>query len=100
MTDSDRLAALKEKWQFSFDLPRSALWGEGDVKWLIAEVELLQSENADLEAAWRDAEDRCLSNTQVIARLKGLLYKLRNADPPSEALIVAVDEALQDPDIP
>lgn len=40
----ERLSTIKEKWRFAFDLPRSALWGESDVKWLLAEVERLQAE--------------------------------------------------------
>lgn len=97
---TDRLAEIKEKWRFAFDLPRSALWGESDVKWMLAEIERLHDDNAMLEAAWRDAGDRGLADTQIIARLRGLLHKLRHADEPSEDLIVAVDEVLHDPDLP
>lgn len=43
-SSEERLSAIKEKWRFAFDLPRSALWGESDVKWLLAEVERLQAE--------------------------------------------------------
>lgn len=95
---TDRLAEIKEKWRFAFDLPRSALWGESDVKWMLAEIERLQDDNAMLEAAWRDAGDRGLADAQIIARLRGLLHKLRHADEPSAELIVAVDEALHDPE--
>jgi hypothetical protein len=99
---TDRLAEIKEKWRFAFDLPRSALWGESDVKWMLAEIERLRDDNAMLEAAWRDAGDRGLADTQVIARLKGLLYKVRLCDEPSlpDKLIVAIDEVLHDPDLP
>lgn len=97
---TDRLAEIREKWRFAFDLPRSALWGEGDVKWLLAEIDRLRDENTMLEAAWRDAGDRGLEDAQTIARLRGLLHKLRSADEPSDDLIVAVDEALHDPYLP
>lgn len=40
----ERLALIKEKWRFAFDMPRSALWGESDVKWLLAEVDRLRDE--------------------------------------------------------
>ena len=68
MTD-DRLASIREKWRFSFDLPRGAAWAEGDVKWLIEEIDRL-------DAAWRVAEERGFENDHTIAHLVSLLLSL------------------------
>jgi hypothetical protein len=66
---------------------------------LTTEVEGLRLDNSRLETAWRAAGERCLTSDRIIARLLGLLRKLRHADPPGDDLIVAVDEVLYDPDL-
>lgn len=99
MTTEDRLAYIKEKWRFAFDMPRSALWGESDVKWLIAEVDRL-------ETAWRAAEDQCFADTQTIVHLASLLHRLRcfvalnvplsaQDDPYFKTLAADIDEAIK-----
>lgn len=49
----ERLASIKEKWRFAFDLPRSALWGESDVKWMLAEIDRLHAELKQLRKGER-----------------------------------------------
>jgi hypothetical protein len=66
---------------------------------LTTEVEGLRLDNSRLETAWRAAGERCLTSDRIIARLLGLLRKLRHADPPGDDLIVAIDEVLYDPDL-
>ena len=70
-----------------------------EVAKLTAELPSLRLDNSRLETAWRAAGERCLTSDRIIARLLGLLRKLRHADPPGDDLIVAVDEVLYDPDL-
>lgn len=96
MTDSyDRLADIEDKWLV---MPPSNLsWGQSDVKWLVTEVKHLRIEVEVLDAAWRSSEQQAFDDTQLIARLIGLLRKMRRADPPSVDLLAEVDETLNSP---
>ena len=70
-----------------------------EVERLTAELPPLRRDNSRLETAWVAAGERGLASDRIVARLLGLLRKLRHADPPGDDLIVAVDEALYDPDL-
>ena len=70
-----------------------------EVARLSAEIHPLRRDNSRLETAWVAAGERGLASDRIVARLLGLLRKLRHADPPGDDLIVAVDEALYDPDL-